>query len=340
MTNIRVNFGYYVPQLSYLPDESHDGVDECWDMKTFCEWILSEKALKKERCALSVAIDQAFADLEWRYNDSKYDETNNLYYFRLKKLRSNNLPATTRLDSESKDIVLEDGQYLGEFNLIVFDPTNLIVAVQGNYFGLTLNQIQTALTTMRMRWMESTKQIFNQDNPGFVKFKIIPDELAMQQVNKKGIYRSIDIKGADVQKLARYGEKHSKFLSQIIRLASGIEGVTFNVQIGLGRQPKDATLSGPETQNLIDEIRRLNQNNGADKNESPVQMTVSGRDTVDDPLEKIDVLLPKLQSVCHIVDEHRSTLAAEVIYQSFIEQNYFNEEQHFQHRARMIAAHR
>ena len=72
-----------------------------------------------------------------------------------------------------------------------------------------------------------------------------------------------------------------------------------------------------------------------DTGEAPAQLSVKARQTVDDPLENVDILLPKLRSYIRLVDEGRSTLGAGYIYTHFIEDNYLNEEQHFQQRARI-----
>ncbi|WP_428958049.1 DUF6731 family protein [Levilactobacillus brevis] len=334
MAKLSIRFNYYFPTLKYIEDDTHDGIPEYWDMRPFCDWILNTKVNPSEdRPAMAVPLqNQEFGDLEWRFEDSRYDEQNNLYYIRLKKLRSSNLPAIATRGGDSEDVSLDDNQFLGEFNLLVFDPVNQRAIVQSNFFGLSQKQVELALSAMRLAWKHAINEPINADNPGIVDLEIIPDDEALRHVGDSGIYRSIDVKSSDIQALTRT-EINSNTLNSALELASSINGVTFHVQIGLAYTQKDRTLDNAETRNLIGDIERLNEL--TDTGEAPAQLSVKARQTVDDPLENVDILLPKLRSYIRLVDEGRSTLGAGYIYTHFIEDNYLNEEQHFQQRARI-----
>lgn len=337
MSKITVGFSYYQPRLKFKKDETHDGVPEVWDMTPFCEWILGEKSNKIARPALSVPLpNEEFADLEWREADSKFDEKHNLYYFRLKKLRSSNLPAMATRDGESQNLQLKENQFLGEFNLIIFDPTNNLVMVQNNFFGLTQKKIQLALSSMRLRCKEDTHERVDENNPGFVDLAFIPDDEALKSIGDDKIFRSVDVKSSDVEGLSEIDGERAPFLNRVLDLAKSIHGLSFNVKISLAHAPKDQSLSDEETRALISDIQGLYATMKGDKRTPVAQMSVGAKDSVDDPVENIDVLLPKLKSYCQIDDEQRSTLGAEFIYQQFLEQNYFNDEQHFQQRARTL----
>lgn len=335
MTKLTIGFNYYFPTMKYIKDDNHTGVPDYWDMKPFCDWILNTKILPKEkRPRLSVPLlNQEFGNLEWRFDDSSFDEQHNLYYIRLKKLRSSNLPAISPLYGESEDVNLEENQFLGEFNLLVFDPTNQRVIVQSNYFGLSQKQVALVLTSMRIAWKNSTGDTVDDDNPGIVGLEIIPDSEALRKVDKSGIYRSFDVRASDIQSLTGI-DINSNTLNRSLELAQSVKGVTFNVQVGLSYSEKDRSLDQTEIRNLIADIQHINNLN--DDNVA-AQLSVKARETVDDPLENINVLLPKLKSYVNLSDENRRTLAAEYIYNRFIEDNYLNDEQHFQQRARITA---
>jgi hypothetical protein len=337
LSTITVGFSYYQPRLKFKKDANHDGVPEVWDMTHFCEWILGKKGNKAKRPALSVPLpNEEFADLEWREADSKFDEQHNLYYFRLKKLRSSNLPAMATKDGESQNLQLEENQFLGEFNLIVFDPVNKLIIVQNNFFGLTQKKIQLALSSMRLRWKEDTNAQVDENNPGFVDLAFIPDDEALRAIGNDKIFRSVDVKSSDVEGLSEIDGERAPFLNKVLDLAKSIHGLSFNVKISLARAPKDQSLSDEETRALISDIQALYATMKDNKKNPVAQMSVGAKDSVDDPVENIDVLLPKLKSYCRIDDEQRSTLGAEFIYQQFLEQNYFSDDQHFQQRARTL----
>lgn len=329
MADIGISFNYYRPQLKFLKDDKHDGIPSNWNMKDFCEWILDTKS-KTAKPGMSVPLNNGeFASLEWRRNDSQFDANHNLYYFRLKKLRSTNIPAISNKDGESKDLVLRDNQFLGEFNLVIFDTSNNICIVQNNFFGLTIGQIQIALTQMRMNWKSDIAENVDPKNPGFVDMAMIPDEEELRKIKNNQIYRKLSVKATDVDALA-VQKPNSKLLNQFISLAQSIKGVNFNITIGIAYGSKDASLDKSETNQLIDDIQSLHSD---DSNEnSKVGMKLKARESIQDQLKEIDVLFPKLMSTT-IVNSQRRTIAAEYLYNSFIDQDYFGEGQHYQDRA-------
>lgn len=320
---VKISFSYTFPTLRFLNEER---APVGFDMRDFCEWIIQLKDTE-DRPSMVVALSNGnFADIEWR--DCMYDFDNGLYSFRLKKLRSDNIPAFTGMNTDSTDIILEENQFLGEFNLIVFDPHINRVIVQSNYFGLSIGQIELALSQMRLTFLESSGITFNRNDPGFVKLEFLVDNESIASLENSDIYRSINLRVADMPNLATT-PINSNTLHRVIELGNELGGVSVNIQVSLSHEQKERSLDETEVRELIGDIRTLNENREA-------KLSVKARSDIESPLENIDVLLPKLTSIVELNNTGRSTLGMEYLYTQFKEQNYFNEEQHMQQRARLL----
>ncbi len=321
---VKIGFSYTCPTLRFLNEER---APVGFDMRDFCEWIIQLKDAEN-RPSMVVALPNGnFADIEWR--DCMYDFENGLYCFRLKKLRSDNIPAFTGMNTDSTDIILEENQFLGEFNLIVFDPHINRLIVQSNYFGLSIGQIELALSQMRLAFLESRGTIFERNDPGFVKLEFLVDLEKINSLEDSDIYRSINLRVADIPNLATM-QINSNTLNSVIELGNELGGVSVNIQVSLSHEPRERSLDQLELRELLDDITTLNRNRDGAK------LSVKARSDIESPLENIDVLLPKLTSLVILNNTGRSTLGMEYLYEQFKEQNYFSEEQHMQQRARLL----
>lgn len=325
MADFCVSFNYTYPTLRFISDDAPVG----FNMTDFCEWLIKMKE-ETTRPSLVVPLsNETFADIEWK--DCMYDFENGLYCFRLKKLRSKNIPAFTGKNVDSTDIVLEENQFLGEFNLLVFDPHIGKLIVQSNYFGLSIKQIETALTQMRLKYFESKGEYVDSNDPGFVKLEFLVDPKEITSLRESDIYRSINLRVADISRLETMQIK-STTLNKAVELANDMEGIAVTIQVSLSHEPKARSLNNVEMNELIEDIEKLNIN----QNEG-TKLSVKARNSIESPLENIDVLLPKLTSTVVLHDMGRATLGMEYLYTQFKEQNYFSEEQHMQRRAKLLS---
>ncbi|MCT1227407.1 hypothetical protein EFM07_08085 [Lactococcus lactis] len=110
----------------------------------------------------TVVLGDEISDLEW--NSCGFDESSNLCYIQLSKLRSKNIPSRKKINQYKESLQLSDGEFLGEFNLLIFDPEANVLITQGNFYGLTTKQISMSLNNLRLRFKDEIedgkKQMF------------------------------------------------------------------------------------------------------------------------------------------------------------------------------------
>lgn len=185
-----IRFNYFHVKLINNQNEMFE-----WDMRDFIEYIIGNK----HSFDPSVILGDEISDLEW--NSCGYDEFNDLYYIQLSKLRSKNIPSRKRVNQDKIPLNLADDEFLGEFNLLIFDPKLNILITQGNFYGLTTKQITMTLSNLRMKYKDAIGEN-DGDVPYIVSLEPIIDQTAISRVKHNNIYRSITIKGADYKEIA------------------------------------------------------------------------------------------------------------------------------------------
>lgn len=314
MSDLKITFNYASPTIENLKSQQDGKKSHYYNMNNFCEWLIKNKD-RTNRPKINVPLANGeFAGIEWK--DCNYDEQNDLYYFRLKKLRSNNIPAYSYTDSDSENINLKENQYLGEFNLIIFDPKIRKIVIQRNSSGLSLGQIATALTAMRLSRLKDDNIEFDDEDSGSVKLRLILDMEKVKDVKNNDIYRSYELKVADINKL-KSASIDTDAMDSAIDMADEIDGLSIYVRVSLGREPKDKSLKQILMHKMMDVIIHTNDPRTA-------SMTVKGRKTINDPIDEVDLLAPKLSSTIFLKNARRSTIGAEYVYTNFLEQNYLN----------------
>ncbi|RHW53703.1 DUF6731 family protein [Lactobacillus bombicola] len=316
MSDLKINFNYASPTIEFLKNKQEDKKSNYYNMKGFCEWLIKNKNIKKTtRPKINVPLANGeFAGIEWK--DCDYDEQNDLYYFRLKKLRSNNIPAYSYTDSDSENIKLKENQYLGEFNLIIFDPKIKKIVIQRNSSGLSLGQIATALTAMRLSRLKDDNIEFNDEDSGSVKLRLILDMEKVKDVKNNDIYRSYELKVADINEL-KDANIDTNAIDGAINMVDEVDGLSINVKVSLGRESKEKSLKKSLIHKIMDNVLKI-------RNPRKVSMKLKSRKTIDDAIDEVDLLAPKLSSTIFLKNTRRSTIGAEYVYTNFLEQNYLN----------------
>lgn len=319
MARQKVRFNYFEPMLLTENDEAR-----LWNMTNFLEYILSNN----RSFNAAVVLGDEISDLEW--NSCSYDEENNLYYIQLSKLRSKNIPSRKKVNHDKIPLELSEDEYLGEFNLLIYDPTLNILITQGNFFGLTTKQITLSLSGMRLKWKETIGETDGEDIPYVVHLAPIIDNTAIERVRDHEIYRKIVIKGADYQEIA--GEHlTSEVLSRAIDAVNEIHGVNFEISVTMGRTSRNESLESEEIRRMIDDVVNLRNNN-----EKDVSMHITSRRDEENSIEYIDLFSPRLTSSIVLEVENRATIGAEYIFAEFKNQNYYNREQNMQNRVMRV----
>lgn len=319
MAKQKIRFNYFEPELVVEGNELAK-----WDMKNFLDTILNNK----RSFNASVFLGDEISDLEW--NSCDYDYSNNLYYIQLSKLRSKNIPSKKRVSHDKVDINLADDEYLGEFNLLIYDPSLNILVTQGNFYGLTVKQIALTLSGLRMKVND-----LNGDNDGEIPYMVhlapIIDKEAIGKVLNNEIYRKITIKGADFNEIADE-DLDSNVLSRAIDALGEVHGVNFDITLSMAKTGKEETLDPEEVRLMINDILRLKEDKELD-----VGMHIASRRDYDSAIEYIDLLSPRLNSEIVLDVQNRATIGAEYIFNGFKEQNYFSETKYMQNKLRNMS---
>lgn len=307
MARQKIRFNYFEPQLVVEDNELI-----LWDMREFLDTLLNNK----RKFNASVILGDEIADLEW--NSCDYDYTNDLYYIQLSKLRSKNIPSRKKINQDKVDIDLADDEYLGEFNLLIYDPKVNVLITQGNFYGLTVKQIMLTLSGLRMK-VNELKGTTDGDIPYIAHLAPIVDSNAIDKALSNEIYRKITIKGADFNEIADE-DLDSDVLSRTIKALAEVHGVNFDITLSMAKTAKNESLDSGEVRLMINDVLKLNKMKEAD-----VGMHIASRRDIESSIEYIDLLTPKLSSEIVLDVQNRSTIGAEFIFTGFKEQNYFDQ---------------
>lgn len=312
MARQAIAFKYFVTKLSYENDERRF----YWDMSDFLDYTLTHN----REIRLAVPLGDEIADFEW--TDVAYDNENNLYHFRLSKLRSKNIPSKKRINTPKDDIVLENDEFLGEFNLLIFDPRRHVLIVQSNFYGLTTKQTALALTGMRNEWLRAIDD--EEDDMGIVSLDPIPDDTAIQRARTGQIYKSFKVRCSNVQTFADH-TFNSDIINTAVRETDALRGNNIEVSITMGQGPRNSTLDSDDVRSVMDDVEYLRQQ------DFNVSMHVATKQDEDHKVEVIDLVSPVYRTSLILEFEDRTTIGAEFLYQNYLERNYFDENEHVQH---------
>lgn len=313
MVKQKIRFNYFEPKIVFANDDEAQ-----WDMIPFLDYILANK-----KCfSGALSLGDEISDLEW--DSCGFDERNNLYYIQLSRLRSKNIPSRKKLDQKKVSLNLSEDEFLGEFNLLIFDPRHNVLITQANYHGLTTKQIETSLSNLRLKYKEEVREL-EEGNISVVSLRPIIDNNAISFVKNNEIYRKIVIKGSDYREIEN-DSLNSEALSSTIRALNEVNGVNFEITVTMSNNPKNESLSQSEVRRMIEDVVKLREN------KVDVSMNVSSRINEDFVLENTDLLIPKLTSSITIEVQNRSTIGAEAIFHNFKELNYYDQDHHMQQR--------
>lgn len=167
------------------------------------------------------------------------------------------------------------------------------------------------------------------DSPSVVHLEPLIDKDAISDVKQNNIYRKITIKGADYHELANE-DLTSDMLSTSIKALDEVNGVNFEISVTMAREARNKSLDQSEVRKIIDDVLILKEK------DLDVSMNIATKKDENNAIEYIDLLTPRLTSSIVVEVENRSTIGAEYIFESFKDQNYYNEEVHMQSILRSI----
>lgn len=306
MTKQTLYFNYFAPFV-YSSDEDYR---KHWNMEKFCEFMLQNR----KRIDSSVELGEEVADFEW--TEQNYDSKNNLYWFRISKNRTKNIPSIKHLKEEGQPVSLDKEAYVGNYTIYVFDPVKNLIFIQSNFYGLTTRQSELTLSVLRERYKQNQGEKI--ENTA-VKLEPIIDPNALLRIKESEYIRKIAIKGSDVNSLAAEDIK-SETLHYATKATQKTSGINFELTLSLGKGNRDKSIDRKEVSEIINDVARLRSRN------QDVGLKISAKEDLNHSVELIDFVEPRLKSNLTLDFPNRETPGAEFIYQNFLEQNLLDRD--------------
>lgn len=262
----------------------------------------------------SVELGEEVADFEW--TEQNYDSKNNLYWFRISKNRTKNIPSIKHLKEERQPVSLDKEAYVGNYTIYVFDPVKNLIFIQSNFYGLTTRQSELTLSVLRERYKQNQGEKI--ENTA-VKLEPIIDPNALLRIKESEYIRKIAIKGSDVNRLAAEDIK-SETLHYATKATQKTSGINFELTLSLGKGNRDKSIDRKEVSEIINDVARLRSRN------QDVGLKISAKEDLNHSVELIDFVEPRLKSNLTLDFPNRETPGAEFIYQNFLEQNLLDKD--------------
>lgn len=305
-----IRFNYFEVQLvsaalhvrAELDEDFEIHAADNWDMKDFLDYLSGHH----DTFETNVNVGNEYSEVE---KDSIfYDERRDLYHFQLSKLRETNIPSKKRFGEIKEDILLDQDEYIGEFNSIIYDNRYGAVIMQSNFYGLTVKQTEQVLTELRFRYLDLIGQNEDRD-PLIVKLAPIIDRSKINRVMQANYYKKIKIKGSDVMLDANLGEGNLLCDARDMLLESS--GVNIDLTISIGRAEKTASLNDKAVRDVLSQFSRADM-----ENQRP-QVEVTALYDEEAEVETINLIEPRMTDRIIVDVEPRQTVGHEYLYQQF-----------------------
>lgn len=305
-----VRFNYFEIQLIPAEAEVHEQLGEeydyhaadTWNMTRFLDYLM----VNRETFETTVDIGGEYSEVE---KDSYvYDERRDLYHFQLSKLRETNIPSKKRFGEIKEEILLNQDEFIGEFNSIIYDSRYRSVAVQSNFYGLTVKQTEQVLTELRFRYLDAIGE--SDEHPLIVKLVPIIDRSKVERVANADYYKKIRIKGSDVMLDANLGD--GNLMSEAREMLHEASGVNIDLTISLGRSARTASLDNESIARVIRQFRAIEG-----ENKPQIELTALYNEEAE--TEVVNLIEPRMTDRIPIEVEPRQTVGHEYLLQQFLE---------------------
>ncbi|WP_322787447.1 DUF6731 family protein [Bhargavaea ginsengi] len=223
------------------------------------------------------------------------------------KVKGNKYSCKKKFGEIKQDILLNQDEFIGEFNSIVYDPVYGAVAIQSNFYGLTIKQTEQVLTELRFRYLHEIGE--SEEHPFTVKLAPIIDRSKIDRVANADYFKKIRIKGSDVMLDANLGDDN--LLSEARDILNESAGVNIDLSISLGRAERTASL---DTENIIKVIEQFKD---IEVDERP-QIELTALYNEDAEVEVVNLIEPRMTDRIAIEVEPRQTVGHEYLLQEFL----------------------
>ncbi|WP_130860761.1 DUF6731 family protein [Gracilibacillus phocaeensis] len=272
-----------------------------WDMSDFLDYLM----VNRREISTTVDIGTEYSEVE---KDSyHYDERRDLYSFQLSKLRETNIPSKKKFGEIKEDILLDQDEYIGEFNSIVFDNTYKALIMQSNLYGLSVAQTEHVLTQLRFKYLDRMGR--TEEVPLVVKLNPIIDNSKVQKVIESDYFKKIRLKGSDFMMDAALDD--DSLLTDARRLLHQSSGLNIDITISLGRTERTSSLNQEYVQSAIRRFEAIG--------ESKPKMEVTALYDEEADVETINLIEPRMTVRVSVDVAPRQTVGHEYLYQTFLE---------------------
>lgn len=221
-----IKFTYYKVRLISMENGEEKISD--YDLTNWLASMLEDKQMYK-----NVELTDTTVNFQELYHDSKED----IYVFRVYKLRDYNVPSKIREGQSAEPIDLDDDESLGEDMTVLYDWKNSICMIQQNRMSVGVSRLA--------EWINKDREY---DDSNKVAFFPISDHFTKNKLNNKYI-RTIEFSFANMEAVDEDGP-----LGSIINSIGRYRGTTAKISISVGRA-RDAQLDREPSYDLIEDIQ-------------------------------------------------------------------------------------
>lgn len=221
----------------------------------------------------------------------KVELKKDIWEIQLLRLREKSLPGVAKDDGDYQIIKLEDGEYIGESNSLLYEKKHCILVMQRNYNGFTPSGVEDYLTSLFSPESE-IKQII---------LKPIISGSKLDKIKKDKLYRSLIIGVA----IGKDKLVDTPLLGKLLKEYVKYEGASYKIKISLGNVKRDRTLSTGLT---VDTIREIYGQSCV------TELKTSVKTSEDTKAEIVDLLNDRRQDSVELLVDKNTPLTHERVY--------------------------
>ncbi|RHV65344.1 hypothetical protein DXB18_09495 [Clostridium sp. OM02-18AC] len=222
-----IKFTYY--KVCLMSTESDKEKAKDYDLTNWLASVSEEDQMYK-----NIELTDTKVNFQELYHDPKEE----LYVFRVYKLRDYNVPSKIREGQSAEPIDLEDDESLGEDMTVLYDWKNSICMIQQNRMSVGVSRLA--------EWINKEN---GYDVSKKVVFYPISDHFTKNKLRNKYI-RTIEFSFSNMESVNEDGP-----LSSIINSIGRYDGVSAKITISVGRA-RDAQLNPQNSYDLIEDIQK------------------------------------------------------------------------------------
>ena len=211
------------------------------------------------------------------------------WFINFERLRDTLIPKITSADKGTRELSLEDDEFLAEDVNAIYDEKLGILMLQRNKYSLGSRGIESYIN-----------EVWGNRNNKEIHLRPIPPKNVFERAVKKGVsYRKFSVRLAD---LDVKGEQFAgnKSLKGLVENLSSYEGVNIEVSISMGRSKK-----GLHNETVVETLHDLKNNSSLVS-----RVGVSIKDG-EEPVEILDLFADKITDYIPIIYETRKTLSSQ-----------------------------